>query len=168
MFVQTAEGNYEVRQGRFQWHNMYTKFNHSLSCGSQVKSCGRTDKQTSTLCAFPSCKERATTYKPKAVPLHAMMALGGERRYTSYSFSTSALDGGEWSASRLGCALVPGKGPPGSHCTGGWAGPRAGLDTEVRGKILSPLPGIEPRSSGRPARSQTLYWLSYPAHNLQI
>jgi hypothetical protein len=23
-------------------------------------------------------------------------------------------------------------------------GPRAGLDTEVRGKILSPLPGIEP------------------------
>jgi hypothetical protein len=24
----------------------------------------------------------------------------GERRYSSYSFSTSALDGGEWSASR--------------------------------------------------------------------
>jgi hypothetical protein len=24
-------------------------------------------------------------------------------------------------------------------------------------KILSPLPGIEPRSPGRPARSQTLY-----------
>jgi hypothetical protein len=26
-----------------------------------------------------------------------------------------------------------------------------------------PLPGIEPRSPGRPARSQTLYCLSYPA-----
>jgi hypothetical protein len=26
-------------------------------------------------------------------------------------------------------------------------------------------PGIEPRSPGRPARSQTLYWLNYPAHN---
>jgi hypothetical protein len=25
---------------------------------------------------------------------------------------TSALDGGEWSASRPGCALLPGKGPP--------------------------------------------------------
>jgi hypothetical protein len=36
-------------------------------------------------------------------------------------------------------------------------GPRAGLDTQARGKIL------EPRSPGRPARSQTLYRLSYPA-----
>jgi hypothetical protein len=36
----------------------------------------------------------------------------GERRYSSYSFSTSALDGGEWSASRSGRALPPGKGPP--------------------------------------------------------
>jgi hypothetical protein len=45
----------------------------------------------------------------------------------------------------------------GTHCTGGWLGPRAGLDTEVRGKILSPLPGIEHRSPGRLARSQTLY-----------
>jgi hypothetical protein len=35
-----------------------------------------------------------------------------ERRYSSYSFSTSALDGVEWSASRHGRALVPGKGPP--------------------------------------------------------
>jgi hypothetical protein len=42
-------------------------------------------------------------------------------------------------------------------------GPRAGLDTEVTGKILSPPPGIEPRSPGRPARSQTLYCLSYLA-----
>jgi hypothetical protein len=33
-------------------------------------------------------------------------------------------------------------------------GPRAGLDTEARGKIISPLPGIEPRLPGRPARSQ--------------
>jgi hypothetical protein len=34
---------------------------------------------------------------------------------------------------------------------------------EAWGKVISPLPGIEPRSPGRPARSQTLYWLSYPA-----
>jgi hypothetical protein len=53
---------------------------------------------------------------------------------------------------------------PGTHRTGGWVDPRAGLDTKARGKILSPLPGIEPRSPGRPARSQTLYRLSYPAH----
>jgi hypothetical protein len=36
----------------------------------------------------------------------------GERRYSSYSFSTSALDGGEWSASRPGRTLPLGKGPP--------------------------------------------------------
>jgi hypothetical protein len=36
----------------------------------------------------------------------------GERRYSSYSFSTSALDGGEWSASRPGRALAPEKGLP--------------------------------------------------------
>jgi hypothetical protein len=36
--------------------------------------------------------------------------------------------------------------------------------TQARRKILSPMSGIEPRSPGRPARSQTLYCLSYPAH----
>jgi hypothetical protein len=36
----------------------------------------------------------------------------GERRYSSYSFSTSALDGGEWSASRPGRAFTPGEGTP--------------------------------------------------------
>jgi hypothetical protein len=32
--------------------------------------------------------------------------------YGSYSFLTSALDGGEWSASRPGRALPPGKNSP--------------------------------------------------------
>jgi hypothetical protein len=32
--------------------------------------------------------------------------------YSFYSFLTSALDGGEWSASRPGRALPPGKRPP--------------------------------------------------------
>jgi hypothetical protein len=34
----------------------------------------------------------------------------GERMYSSYSFTTWALNGGEWS--RSGHALPPGKGPP--------------------------------------------------------
>jgi hypothetical protein len=37
-------------------------------------------------------------------------------------FLTSALVGGEWSASRLG------RFTPGTHWTRGWVGPRAGLD----------------------------------------
>jgi hypothetical protein len=61
-------------------------------------------------------------------------------------------------------ALCPGETTFGVHCTGGWVGPRAGLDREARGNILSPLAGNEPRSPGRPASSQALYWLSYAAH----
>jgi hypothetical protein len=43
--------------------------------------------------------------------LHATEAQG-ERKYSSYSFSNSALDGGEWSASRPGRSLPRGKDPP--------------------------------------------------------
>jgi hypothetical protein len=55
------------------------------------------------------------------------------------------------------------EGTPGIRCTGGWVGLWAVLETKARWKILSPVPGIEPPSPGRPVRSQTLYWLSYPA-----
>jgi hypothetical protein len=44
-----------------------------------------------------------------------------------YSYLTSALDGGEWSASRRGRALPPGKEPPvpiGQEA--GWAQSRSG------------------------------------------
>jgi hypothetical protein len=58
--------------------------------------------------------------------------------------------------------FTPGERTPGTHCTGGWVGSRAGLDTEARGRILSPLSGIEPRLPGRSVRTHTLYWLSYP------
>jgi hypothetical protein len=72
-----------------------------------------------------------------------------------------ALDGGEWSASRPSCTLPPRKGPRYSlyRRLGGLAWPGLawpGLDTEARGKILSPLLGIEPRSPSCPACSQTL------------
>jgi hypothetical protein len=35
-----------------------------------------------------------------------------EKMYSSYSFTTSALDGGEWSASRPGRTLPLERGPP--------------------------------------------------------
>jgi hypothetical protein len=47
--------------------------------------------------------------KRKLVPLRSIEAHLGDRRYSSYSFLTSAL---EWSASRPGRALPPGKEPP--------------------------------------------------------
>jgi hypothetical protein len=85
----------------------------------------------------------------------------GERRYSSYSFLTSALDWGEWSASRPGRALPPGKEPPGTHWIGGCVGPRAGLDAGARIKIR-PCRGS---NLDRPARSQTLYCLSYRGYD---
>jgi hypothetical protein len=42
---------------------------------------------------------------------------------------------------------------PSTHCTGGWVGPRAGLDTEARGKILCLCRESNP---SRPVYSQTL------------
>jgi hypothetical protein len=47
----------------------------------------------------------------KSCPTTRHKGAWGERRYSSYSYSTSALDRGEWSASRPGRALAPGKGP---------------------------------------------------------
>jgi hypothetical protein len=66
---------------------------------------------------------------------------------------------GEGSALRPGRSLPPGK-TRYTYCTGGWLGPRVGLD---RWKI-SPPTGI--RSPDRPARSQSLYRLSYSTHLL--
>jgi hypothetical protein len=48
--------------------------------------------------------------KAKAVPLRATKALGG-RKYSSYSFMTLALDGGDLSVSRPGRTLAPVKDP---------------------------------------------------------
>jgi hypothetical protein len=66
--------------------------------------------------------------------MQALMGIG-YRGYSPYSFLTSALDGGKWSAFRLGRALPPEK-DPGAHWVGDWVSLRAGLVTETRGKIL--------------------------------
>jgi hypothetical protein len=42
-------------------------------------------------------------------------------------FLTSALVGGEWSASRPG-HFTPREKAPDNHCIGGWVDPRAGLE----------------------------------------
>jgi hypothetical protein len=69
----------------------------------------------------------------------------GERRYSSYSFLTSVLDEvcGQRHAPAAPC---PGERTPAAHCTGGWVGFRAGLDTEARGKILCYCRGSNPDS----------------------
>jgi hypothetical protein len=58
---------------------------------------------------------------------------------------TSALDGGEWSALRLGY-FTPRERAPGTYRIGGWVGSRAVLDAMVKGKIASPSRGSNPRT----------------------
>jgi hypothetical protein len=96
---------------------------------------------------------------------YAMKAYGGVEVYI-HVFLTSALVGGEWSASRP-CRFTPGERDPGTHWIGGWVGPKAGLDDVERRKI-SPLPGLELRPLGRRARSQSLYRLSSLTNGLSL
>jgi hypothetical protein len=50
-----------------------------------------------------------TTVKVKQYNNTLMVVQGGKRVYSSYSYTISALDEGEWSASCPGRALLPGK-----------------------------------------------------------
>jgi hypothetical protein len=59
--------------------------------------------------------------------------------YISTHSLTSALDGGEWSASRPG-RFTPRERAPGTHWIGDWVGPRAGLDVVVKKKTSLDLP----------------------------
>jgi hypothetical protein len=61
----------------------------------------------------------------------------GEWRYSSKHYLTSALDGGEWSASRSG-RFTPRERDPGTHWIGGWVGSRAVLEAVVKRKIPNP------------------------------
>jgi hypothetical protein len=71
-----------------------------------------------------------------------------------YSFLSSALVGGEWSAS-CPSHFAPREGAPSTHWIGSWVSPRAGLDDMKRRKIL-PLPGLKLQPLGHPAFSQLL------------
>jgi hypothetical protein len=76
---------------------------------------------------------------------HATKAYLGWRHSSTHS-STSALDGGKWSASRPSCFALREKAPV-IHWIGRWVGSRAGLDAVVRRKIPSPYRDSNTRSS---------------------
>jgi hypothetical protein len=75
-------------------------------------------------------------------------------------FFTSALDGGEWLASRV-CRFTPEERAPGTHWIGGCVGPRVGLDAVEKRKILH----CRESNPGCSSRSPLLYRLNYP-HSL--
>jgi hypothetical protein len=78
--------------------------------------------------------------KGKADPLHAMEALVGRGSIAPTHFWLRHYMG--VSGQRHAPAALYPRGK--DTCTGGWVGLRAGLDTEVRGKILSPRRGSNP------------------------
>jgi hypothetical protein len=51
-----------------------------------------------------------------------------------HTFLTSALDGGEWSASRP-CRFTTRERAPGTHWIGGWVDPQASLDDMEKRKF---------------------------------
>ena len=74
--------------------------------------------------------------------------------YSSTLSLTSVLDG--VGGQRYGPAVLPSGKRPGTHCTGGWVGPRAGLDGCGKSRPHRDLISV------RPARSELLYRLNYP------
>jgi hypothetical protein len=63
------------------------------------------------------------------------MEAQGERRYSFYSFMTSALERVSGQRHAPDALYLRAK-DLGTHWTGVWAGPRAGLDTDGTGKII--------------------------------
>jgi hypothetical protein len=90
----------------------------------------------------------------KVVPVRSMT-----KKHWIYVFLTSALLGGEWSASRP-CRFTPKERAPVTHWIGGWVGPRAGTSDMSRWQFLT-LPGLELRPFGPSACRQSLYRLNY-------
>jgi hypothetical protein len=74
---------------------------------------------------------------------------------------TSALVGGEWSASRP-ARFTPGQITPGTHWIGGRVSPRGSLDDVENTKFLAPT-GLEFRPLDHPGRFQSLSRLRYPS-----
>jgi hypothetical protein len=87
--------------------------------------------------------------KGKVIAVHSLSTTpwrrSGKWRYSSTHSLTSALDGGEWSASHPDSFTLRER-APGTHWKRGCVGPRAGLDAVVKRKIPSSWRDSNPRS----------------------
>jgi hypothetical protein len=128
--------------------------NHPRNFGTHVKT---DELQVGYMPSYKLSSYQINTHKVKVKKGKAVPVLNlaphhegvlGEWRYSSTNSLTLALDGGEWSASRLG-RCTPRETDPGTNWLGDWVGPRAVLDAVVKGNIPSPAGNrtLEPRSS---------------------
>jgi hypothetical protein len=112
------------------------KMETASSFGTLASTCDSTQRHN------PENRQPYLSRKGKVVPLRPIAAYLGDRKHSIVVSIT------------LRPRFTPGERAPGTHCTGGWVGPTAGLDAEVRGKILCLCRGSNP---GRPVRSETIY-----------
>jgi len=96
--------------------------------------------------------------KDKGHPRPGHKVPEGEMMYSSTLSLTSALDESGWSTPRPRPLYL--EESPGTHCIGGWVGPEP---VWKGAENLAPT-GI--RSPGHPARSESLYRLSYPGPHI--
>jgi hypothetical protein len=102
--------------------------------------------------SIPTRGKHIGTGKHRVHPRTGHEGPEGEYRYSSTISLTSALNGGVKATPRP----LNTRESPGTHCTGGWVGPRVRLDG--RGK---PRPTVI-RFPDRPACSESLCRLCYP------
>jgi len=109
-------------EGRSQDTQLASEFKRNDTLQTITSSCEKKIK-----------KIQLRNLQSKAVPLPPCTRQG-EKKYSSYSFLTSALDG--VSGQRHAAAFYLREWIPGIHLIGRWLDIIAGLDTEARGKIL--------------------------------
>ena len=133
------------------------KFHESPSGGSRPDTGGRTHRYNAANGHVWHVKGNVKCTLVQALRFCTGRTARRGSRAIALPFHDHGTRRGEGSASPPGHSLTRER--PGTHCTGGWMGPRAGLDG--CGKSRPPT-GI--RSPDRPARSHSLYRLCYPAH----
>jgi hypothetical protein len=94
------------------------------------------EKTISFLRVLYGCKVKVKL-SPCLTKHHDMKTYFGNGGIAPHAFLTSALDGGEWSASCPG-RFTPRERVLGTHWIAGWVGLRAGLDVVVKRKFLVP------------------------------
>jgi hypothetical protein len=106
-------------------------------------------------------KEKLSCYLIKH---HAMKTYEGMAAYIAVPFLTSAVYGGERSASCSG-HFTPREIAPHAHSIGGWVVPKVGLEAVEKRKISFPCWESNPSHS---AHSLSLYWMSCPDSTVMV
>jgi hypothetical protein len=138
------------------------RLRRSRTAETQVRTsanpCGECDEPNGTVTSLtPSYSVLVKV--SKAVPLHAVEALRG-RGYIAPTHSRPRHKMGVSGQHHAPAAFYPRGKDPRYSLYRRLGGPQSRSGHRGYRKNPLPLPGIEPRSPGRPARSQTLYCLS--------